>query len=356
MNSFGDIFRLTTFGESHGCCVGGVIDGCPAGMPVDYGYLREQLCLRSPESVVGGTARTEPDEVEFLSGLLDGVTTGTPIAFVVKNRNVRSGDYADIEHIYRPGHADYTYRMRYGMRDARGGGRASARETVVRVVAGALAKMWLRTQGVAINGYVSQVGDIALDKPYSHYDLPQAKQSPLRCPDSEAEMAMKLLIERVQAEGDSIGGMVTCVVSGVPAGVGEPMYDKLDAQLASAMLSIPAVKGFDIGHGMNVVRMRGSENNDAMVSDGKEVRFLSNNAGGVLGGISTGEDIYFRVAFKPVSSIGVEQQSVTDELEDVRFSIKGRHDVCVAPRAVAVVEAMAAIVIMNQMLYRRVSL
>lgn len=347
MNSFGRIFRLTTFGESHGPAIGGVIDGCPAGLRLDFAAIKRRVALRSPQNVAGATKRRESDNIEFLSGIYEGVTLGTPIAFIVRNKDVRSEDYADLEHIYRPGHADYTYDMRYGIRDHRGGGRASARTTVAQVVAGAIAEQWLAKQGISFTAYVDQIGLILLPDVTDGSDV---DQSPLRCPDKFTEALWLDLIDQVREEGDSIGGAVRCEINGVPAGIGEPIFYKVQAELAAAMMSIPAAKGFEYGLGMSAAAMQGSESNDEMLIKKGRVKFNTNRAGGLLGGITTGEPIYFRVAFKPVSSISQPQRTVTDLGQAVALQISGRHDVCVVPRAVAVVRAMAAITIMDQML------
>lgn len=350
MNSFGKKFILTTFGESHGVAVGGVIDGCPAGLQIDMDAIRQQLALRSPKSTAGATPRCEADEPEFLSGIFNGVSLGTPIAFVVRNGDAHSSDYVELKHVFRPGHADYTYQVKYGVRDYRGGGRASARETVARVVAGAVAQQYLAGKGVTIVAYVDRIGSVALEKKYSEYDLSKVEQSLLRCPDAEKERMMMALLADVAARKDSVGGSVTCVIKGVPAGLGNPVFGKLSAELAAAMMSIPAAKGFEYGLGMEASAMFGSESNDMMYMSDGIPHFRTNRAGGILGGISTGEDIYFRVAFKPVASIGQWQSSVTDCGEEVDFQVKGRHDVCVAPRAVAVVKAMAALTLINEFL------
>ena len=349
MNTFGHIFRLTTFGESHGPAIGGVIDGCPAGLRLDFKAIQHRLALRSPQNVAGATKRNEADKVEFLSGIYEGKTLGTPIAFFVRNKDVRSEDYAELQHIYRPGHADYTYDMRYGIRDYRGGGRASARTTVSQVVAGAIAEQWLAQKGVSITAYVDQIGPILIPDQTDGNDV---EKSPLRCPDRFTEALWLDLLEQVREEGDSIGGAVRCEIKGMPAGVGEPIFNKVQAELASAMMSIPAAKGFEYGLGMSAATVQGSESNDEMLIKKGKVKFNTNRAGGLLGGITTGEPIYFRVAFKPVSSIAIPQRTVTDAGQSVAVQISGRHDVCVAPRAVAVVRAMAAITIMDQVLAR----
>lgn len=349
MNTFGHIFRLTTFGESHGPAIGGVIDGCPAGLRLDFDAIKRRVALRSPQTAAGSTKRREVDNVEFLSGIYEGVTLGTPIAFMIRNKDVRSEDYADFEHIYRPGHADYTYDMRYGVRDHRGGGRASARTTVAQVVAGAIAEQWLAKKGVSITAYVDQIGPILLPDVTDGNDV---DKSPMRCPDRFTEALWLDLLEQVREEGDTIGGAVRCEIKGVQAGVGEPIFNKVQAELASAMMSIPAAKGFEYGLGISAASVQGTESNDEMLIKKGKVKFNTNRAGGLLGGITTGEPIYFRVAFKPVSSISMPQRTVTDSGQAVAVQISGRHDVCVAPRAVAVVRAMAAITMMDQILSR----
>ena len=351
MNTFGHIFRLTTFGESHGPAIGGVIDGCPAGLHLDFDAIKRRVALRSPQTVAGSTKRRETDNIEFLSGIYEGVTLGTPIAFIIRNKDVRSEDYANLEHIYRPGHADYTYDMRYGIRDHRGGGRASARTTVAQVVAGAIAEQWLAKKGISFTVFVDQIGPILIPDVTDSNDV---DQSPLRCPDKFTEALWLDLLEQVREEGDSIGGAVRCEIKGVPVGVGEPIFNKVQAELATAMLSIPAAKGFEYGLGMSAAAAQGTESNDEMLIKKGKVRFNTNRAGGLLGGITTGEPIYFRVAFKPVSSISQPQRTVTDSGQAVAVQISGRHDVCVAPRAVAVVRAMAAITIMDQVLLRNI--
>lgn len=353
MNTFGHIFRLTTFGESHGPAIGGVIDGCPAGLHLDFAAIKRSVALRSPQTTAGSTKRCEADNIEFLSGIYEGVTLGTPIAFIIRNKDVRSQDYADLEHIYRPGHADYTYDMRYGIRDHRGGGRASARTTVAQVVAGAIAEQWLAKQGISLTAYVDQIGPILIPDQTDGNDV---NKSPLRCPDKFTEALWLDLLEQVREEGDSIGGAVRCEIKGVPAGVGEPIFNKVQAALASAMLSIPAAKGFEYGLGMSAAAAQGSESNDEMLLKKGKVKFNTNRAGGLLGGITTGEPIYFRVAFKPVSSISQPQRTVTDSGQAVALQISGRHDVCVAPRAVAVVRAMAALTIIDQILSKGTSI
>lgn len=343
MNTIGKLFRLTTFGESHGKAIGGVIDGCPAGLFVDTEAIEQELLRRRPGQSHYTSPRQESDMVQFISGLFRGVTTGAPIAFMIDNKDVRSADYDSLSTVFRPGHADYTYFHKYGIRDPRGGGRSSARETAVRVVAGAIAKQLLAPLGIRCIAYTSQIGSVRLPQGNAkRYSLEEVESSPIRCPDADASRQMEALIETAKKESDSVGGIVDCHVSGVPVGWGEPLYGKLHATLGAAMLSINAAKGFEIGDGFALASMRGSEANDQMVG-GEEggVSFLSNHAGGISGGISTGQDIHFRIAFKPTPTIGREQHTVNEQGESILLSAKGRHDPCVVPRAVPVVEAMA---------------
>lgn len=348
-NSFGHIFRLTSFGESHGRAVGGVIDGCPAGVELDLEFIQQELNRRRPGQSALTTSRDEPDEVEFLSGMFEGKTTGTPIAFCVWNAKQRSSDYDSMKDLFRPSHADYTYFSKYGTRDNRGGGRSSARETVARVVAGAIAKQLLNKLGISITAYTSQVGPIKADKPYQNYDFSRIEQNPVRCADPEAAEQMAELIKQVKAKGDTVGGVVTCVIQGTPVGLGQPVFNKLHAALGSAMLSINAVKGFEYGLGFDVNHF-GSEINDRFYNDNGTIRTRTNNSGGIQGGISNGEDIYFKVAFKPVATILMDQDSVDKDGNDVQFKARGRHDPCVLPRAVPIVEAMAAMVLFDMYL------
>lgn len=353
MNTFGNIFRLTTFGESHGPGVGGVIDGMPAGIEVDLDFLQAELNRRRPGQSALTTPRKEADRVELLSGIFEGKTTGCPIGFLVRNENQHSNDYDNLREVFRPSHADFTYQSKYGIRDHRGGGRTSARETIARVVGGAFAKMVLRQKGINITAYTSQVGPLALDKAYTAYDFTEIERNPVRCPDSEMASAMGELIKQVKAEGDTIGGVITCVIQGCPVGLGEPVFDKLHAQLGAAMLGINAVKGFEYGEGFAGVTARGSEQNDVFVPDGKGgITTRTNHSGGIQGGLSNGQDIYFRVAFKPVATLLREQDTVNLQGEAVTLKARGRHDACVLPRAVPIVEAMAAMVILdNYLLY-----
>lgn len=353
MNSFGELLRLTTFGESHGVAIGGVLDGFPAGVAIDYDFVRSEMRRRRPGQSAVTTARNEQDEVQFLSGVFEGRSTGTPIAFVIVNSNSKSGDYDNLREAFRPSHADYVYDRKYGVRDHRGGGRSSARETAVRVCAGALAKLALRRLGITVQAFTSQVGEIVLEKDYTQYDIPRAEENVVRCPDAAKAAEMEQLILDVKRNGDTVGGVVTCVAKGVPVGLGEPLYGKLTSSLAAAMLSINAVKGFDYGSGFDSARARGSQLNDLFYNNGGEVATRTNNSGGVQGGISNGNDIYFRVAFKPVATLLKEQATVTREGEDTVLLARGRHDPCVVPRAVPVVEAMTALVLLDHYLLDR---
>lgn len=339
-NSFGTLLKLTTFGESHGEALGGILEGCPAGLEVDLQAVQQDLDRRRPGQSAIVTQRKEADQVQFYSGIFEGKTTGTPIGFLIPNTNQKSRDYTHIKETYRPSHADYVYDQKYGFRDYRGGGRSSARETVSRVVAGAIAKQLLGN--VVINAYVSQVGSLKLHKPYEDLDLSRIESNPVRCPDPEMAAEMEAYIKQVRKEGDTVGGVVSCVLKNVPVGLGEPVFDKLHARLGQAMLSINAVKGFEYGSGFEGVRMRGSEHNDAFNSDGST---RSNFSGGIQGGISNGMDIYFNVAFKPVATLLQQYETIDREGKVVQLQGKGRHDPCVVPRAVPIVEAMAALVL-----------
>ena len=350
MNTFGQIFRLTTFGESHGEAIGGVVDGMPAGIDIDLEFIQQELNRRRPGQSKITTSRQEPDQVELLSGVFEGKSTGCPIGFIVRNTNQHSQDYENLRCLFRPSHADYTYQQKYGIRDHRGGGRSSARITISRCVGGALAKLVLRQMGISIQAYTSQVGPIALDRDYSKYDLSLTETNAVRCPDPEKAAEMEALITQVKGEGDTIGGVITCVIKGCPAGVGEPEFGKLHAVLGAAMLSINAVKGFEYGEGFEGVTARGSEQNDVFISKDGQITTATNHSGGIQGGISNGQDIYFRVAFKPVATLLKEQQTVDKEGNPTTFTAQGRHDPCVLPRAVPVVEAMAAIAVLDQIL------
>ena len=349
-NTYGHIFTLTTFGESHGAAVGGVVDGMPAGIEVDLDFIQHELDRRRPGQSAITTSRQEPDQVELLSGVFEGRTTGCPIGFIVRNQNQHSGDYDNLRSLFRPSHADFTYHYKYGTRDHRGGGRSSARITLSRVVAGALAKLALRQLGISIQAFTSQVGTVSLDHDYRHYDLSLTESNAVRCPDAAKAAQMEQLIREVKAAGDTIGGIVSCVVSGCPPGLGEPEFDKLHAALGQAMLSINAVKGFDYGAGFAGVSQRGSEQNDVFRSVGDDIVTATNNSGGIQGGISNGQDIYFRVAFKPVATLLQEQQTVDVDGRATTFAAHGRHDPCVLPRAVPVVEAMAAMTLLDHYL------
>lgn len=351
MNTFGKKFTVTTYGESHGAAVGGVIDGMPAGIDVDMDFIQSELNRRRPGQSKITTSRNEADQVELLSGVFEGKTTGCPIGFIVCNTNQHSQDYENMRCLYRPSHADYTYQQKYGIRDHRGGGRTSARITIARCVAGALAKLVLKQKGITIQAYTSQVGDIALDRDYKKYDLSLTETNAVRCPDLEKAKQMEELISSIKAEGDTIGGIITCVIKGCPVGLGEPEFDKLHAVLGHAMLSINAVKGFEYGEGFAGVNQRGSQQNDVFTTDADgNVHTLTNHSGGIQGGLSNGEDIYFRVAFKPVATILMEQQTIDTEGNPTTLKARGRHDPCVLPRAVPIIEAMAAMVILDNML------
>ena len=346
-NTFGNIFTLTTFGESHGEAIGGVVDGMPAGIEIDVDFIQNELNRRRPGQSCITTSRQEGDVVELLSGVFEGHSTGCPIGFIVRNTNQHSQDYENMRQLFRPSHADYTYYNKYGNRDHRGGGRSSARITISRVVAGALAKLALRQLGIQINAYTSQVGHICLDRDYRKYDLSLTETNIVRCPDPIKAAEMVQLITQVRSEGDTIGGVITCVVKGCPAGLGDPEFGKLHAALGSAMLSINAVKGFEYGEGFHGVTARGSEQNDVFVSHNGQVSTLTNHSGGIQGGISNGQDIYFRVAFKPVATLLQEQDTVDIQGNATKLTAKGRHDPCVLPRAVPVVESMAAMTILD---------
>jgi len=349
-NSFGKIFKLTTFGESHGSAIGGIIDGCPAGLSIDFEAIYAEMQRRKPGQSAIVTQRKEEDNVKFLSGIFEGKTTGTPIGFIIENTDQKSKDYSHIKDVYRPSHADYTYDKKYGIRDYRGGGRSSARETACRVVAGAIAKQLL--QGIKITAYVSSVGEIELKKQYSEVDFSEIEKNPVRCPDAEMASKMEDFIKSIRKEGDTVGGTVTCVIQNVPVGLGEPVFDKLHAELGKAMLSINAVKGFEYGSGFAGTSMKGSEHNDAFNEDGST---KTNHSGGIQGGISNGEDIYFKVAFKPVATIMQKQQTIDSKGDKTVAEGKGRHDPCVVPRAVPIVEAMAALVLADFYLLNKIS-
>lgn len=350
MNTFGTFFRLTSFGESHGAAIGGVIDGMPAGIGIDTDFIQNELNRRRPGQSAIVSARNETDRIEILSGVFEGKSTGTPIGFIVRNETQRSDDYDNLRHAFRPSHADYTYTQKYGLRDHRGGGRASARETIARCVAGAFAKLALKQIGIDIKAYTSQVGGLALPHDHSAYDLDTIETNAVRCPDREMAKKMETLIAEVKAEGDTIGGVITGVIRHVPAGIGEPVFGKLHAELGAAMLSIPAAKGFEYGMGFAGVQYRGSQMNDRFECRDGHISTRTNHSGGIQGGISNGEEIYFRVAFKPVATLLQETETVDDRGNAITLQARGRHDACVLPRAVPVVEAMAAIVVLDHYL------
>jgi len=356
MNTIGKIFTFTGFGESHGPALGGVIDGMPAGVRIDLEKVRRELDRRRPGQSAITTSRTESDAVEVLSGLYEGVTTGCPIGFIIRNENQHSQDYGQLRDAFRPSHADYTYTAKYGLRDHRGGGRSSARETATRVVAGAFAKQALEQIGITVRAYTSQVGPIKLGIPYTELDLSLIESNAVRCPDERKAAEMEALVMQVKSEGDTVGGVVSCVVSGVPAGIGDPVFGRLNARLADAMMSINASKGFEYGMGFEGASRRGSEMIDRFTVDGSDrVSTLTNNSGGIQGGISNGEDIYFRVAFKPVATLMRDVTTIDRNGNEIVLKARGRHDPCVVPRAVPVVEAMAAIVLLDACLIDRAS-
>ncbi|MCR4994533.1 MAG: chorismate synthase [Bacteroidales bacterium] len=353
MNTFGHLFRLTTFGESHGAAVGGVIDGCPAGIGIDLDFIQSQLDRRRPGQSRITTARKEGDRVELLSGVFEGKTTGHPIGFIVRNENQHSSDYDNLREVFRPSHADYTYYNKYGLRDHRGGGRSSARETISRVVGGAIAMLCLRQMGVGIKAWTQQVGAIACNRDWTQLDLSLIDSNPVRCPDPDIAHAMEQLILEVKGEGDTIGGVIAGVITGCPVGLGEPVFGKLHAQLGAAMLSINAVKGFEYGEGFAGVSQRGSEQNDVLEPGATSPVFRSNHSGGIQGGISNGQPIPFRVAFKPVATLLRPQETIDIHGQATTIHPRGRHDPCVLPRAVPVVEAMAAMVVLDAYLADR---
>jgi chorismate synthase len=352
VNTFGTLFRLTTFGESHGAAIGGVVDGMPPGIDIDMALIQQELNRRRPGQSQITTSRQEPDQVELLSGVFEGKSTGCPIGFIVRNQNQHSQDYENMRCLFRPSHADYTYYNKYGIRDHRGGGRSSARITISRCVGGALAKLVLQRQGISVQAYTSQVGSIALERDYHRYDLSLTETNAVRCPDLEKAVQMEDYIAKVKAEGDTIGGIITCVIKGCPTGLGEPEFGKLHAALGAAMLSINAVKGFEYGEGFDGVTSRGSEQNDVFVPSEGGISTATNHSGGIQGGISNGQDICFRVAFKPVATILQEQQTIDLEGNPTTFTAHGRHDPCVLPRAVPVVEAMASMTVLDNLLLR----
>jgi chorismate synthase len=353
-NSFGEIFRVTTFGESHGKAIGVVIDGCPSGLVIDLNRIQHELDRRKPGQSAITTQRKESDTFDILSGIFEGKSLGSPIAATIKNEDAKPDDYEHLKETYRPSHADFTYEIKYGTRDYRGGGRASARETAARVIAGAIAKQFIAQSGIEIAAYVSSVGKIKLDKSYKELNLKKTDESIVRCPDDTIADRMIELIQDTRAKGDTVGGVITCIITGCPVGLGEPVFDKLHAELGKAMLSINAVHGFEYGSGFSGTEKYGSENNDAfLLGDGNKVETKTNFSGGIQGGISNGMDIYFNVAFKPVATLMQTQSSVDKEGHEVELKGKGRHDPCVVPRAVPIVEAMAALVIADFLLRNR---
>ena len=352
-NTFGNIFRLTSFGESHGKAIGGVIDGFPAGITIDYDFIQQELNRRRPGQSNITTARKEADQVEFLSGIYEGVSTGCPIGFVVWNENQHSHDYDNMKDVYRPSHADYTYTQKYGLRDHRGGGRSSARETISRVVGGALAKLALNQLGIRITAFTSEVGTIRLEKDYTAYNLDLIESNAVRCPHPETADRMIELIRQVKAAGDTVGGVVSCVIKGCPVGMGQPVFGKLHAALGNAMLSINAAKGFEYGQGFSHMDQKGSEQNDIFYNDHGNIALRTNHSGGIQGGISNGQDIYFSVAFKPVATVLMEQPTVDKQGNETTLTARGRHDPCVLPRAVPIVEAMAAMTLLDYYLLNK---
>lgn len=348
-NTFGTIFKLSTFGESHGPAVGGIIDGCPSGIKLDIHHIQKELNRRRPGQSALVSPRNESDQIIFLSGLSEGLTTGAPIAFMVENKNQQPSDYDALKEVYRPSHADYTYTMKFGIRDHRGSGRASARETLSRVVGGAVAAQINQKEGIEIIAWVKAIGPLMMTDDERNYHREEIENSPVRCPDPETAKKMESFIESLKQEGDSTGGIIECIIKNVPVGLGEPVFDRLEADLAKAMLSLPATKGFEIGSGFAMAAKKGSEVNDAFVMKEGKIAGLSNHSGGVQGGISNGENIVFRVAFKPASTIKKEQQTLNQKGETIRISPEGRHDPCVVPRAVPIVEAMAHLVITDHL-------
>ena len=354
-STYGTLFKLTTFGESHGEALGGIIDGCPAGLQIDFEFITSELQRRKPGQSHITTQRKEEDSVKFLSGIFEGKSTGHPIGFIIENTNQKSNDYEHIKDAFRPSHADFTYQQKYGIRDYRGGGRSSARETACRIVGGAIAKLILTHHNVSINAYVSQVGALKLTKSYKELDLSLTEKSIVRCPDEDMATKMITMIEDIRKQGDTIGGIVSCVIKGTPVGLGEPVFDKIHAELGKAMLGINAVKGFEYGEGFNSINLKGSEMNDIFISNAQTTKndkqtTLTNHSGGIQGGISNGEDIYFNVAFKPVATIMQDQQTIDESGNETIIKGKGRHDPCVLPRAVPIVESMAALVLVDFLL------
>lgn len=355
MNSFGNIFRITTFGESHGAGIGGIIDGCPAGLTIDIDFVQSELDRRKPGQSKITTQRKESDSVEFFSGIFEGQTTGTPIGFLVRNQDQHSNDYNNLKDVFRPSHADFTYIQKYGVRDHRGGGRSSARETIARVVGGAIAKQLLLQLNISIQAYVSSVGTITLEKTYQELDLTRTEENIIRCPDAETAEKMIARVEQAGKDHDTVGGTISCVIKGVPAGWGVPVFNKLHADLGFAMLGINAVKGFEYGSGFEGTKLSGSEHNDIFVNENGTVKTVTNHSGGIQGGISNGQDIYFSVAFKPIATLLKEQKTIDKDLNETTINPKGRHDACVLPRAVPIVESMAALVLADHFMMSKQS-
>ncbi|HRP39587.1 MAG: chorismate synthase [Chitinophagales bacterium] len=354
-NSFGKLFSITTFGESHGGGIGVVIDGCPAGLAIDEDFISKEMSRRKPGQSAITTQRKEEDKVQILSGVFEGVSLGTPIALFIENSDAQSKDYDYLKHSFRPSHADFTWQQKFGIRDYRGGGRSSARETAARVAAGAIAKLLLKHFGITVSAYVSQIGEVKLNANYKQVDFSAIENNIVRCPDENTANLMIDTIQQARSEGDTLGGIVSCVIQNTPAGIGEPVFDKLQAELAKAMLSINAVKGFEYGSGFAAAGMKGSQHNDAFISTEKGIETKTNFSGGIQGGISNGMDIYFNVAFKPVATIMQKQNSVDENGNAIELSNTGRHDPCVVPRAVPIVEAMAALVIADRILCSKVN-
>ena len=354
-NIFGNLFKLSTFGESHGIAIGGIIDGCPSGLIIDLKFIQNELDKRKPGQSKITTQRKEEDKVEFLSGIFEGITTGTPIGFIIYNKDHQTIDYSHLKENYRPNHADFTYEQKYGRRDYRGGGRSSARETACRVVAGAIAQLILKKHNIQINAFVRQVGNLKLEKNYSDLDLSKTHSNIIKCPDEVMAKKMISLIDKIKKQGDTIGGVIQCVIQNVPTGLGEPVFNKLNAAIGFAMLGINAVKGFELGSGFDSVNYKGSELNDVFKVKNKKIITATNNSGGIQGGISNGMPIFFNVAFKPVASIMKKQKSINNKGQEISLEAAGRHDPCVLPRAVPIVESMAALVMVDFLLMNRLS-
>lgn len=355
MNTFGQLFKLTTYGESHGAGIGGIIDGCPAGLSIDLDAVQTDLDRRKPGQSKITTQRNESDKVQFHSGIFEGKTTGTPIGFFIPNKDQHSTDYNDLKDVFRPSHADYTYAQKYGVRDHRGGGRSSARETIARVAGGAIAKQLLAQLNITIQAYVNSVGNIEVHKPYTELDLSKIEENIVRCPDPKIAEQMIERIEEAGRKHDTVGGTISCVIKGVPAGWGAPVFNKLHADLGFAMLGINAVKGFEYGSGFEGTKQSGSEHNDIFLNENGVVKTITNNSGGIQGGISNGQDIYLKVAFKPIATLLKEQKTIDTDLKETTINPKGRHDPCVLPRAVPIVESMAALVLADHYLMSKLS-